>query len=42
MTPDARLEPSPEERGLREYLVTARRGASAIDPTLARTYGVLR
>jgi S-formylglutathione hydrolase len=39
---NARLEPSAEERGLREYLASARLAASVIDPTLARTYGVLR
>ncbi len=42
VTANARLEPSPDERGLREYLTSARLAASAIDPTLARTYGVLR
>jgi S-formylglutathione hydrolase len=42
MTANGPLEPSPEERDLREYLAAARRAASAADPTLTRTYGLLR
>jgi S-formylglutathione hydrolase len=40
-TPNVCREPSAEERSLRDYLTGARRSATAVDPTLARTYGVL-